>query len=201
MLLAIACYPDNSTDLKSNISLYLRKKGKQIEPKALEYLCENLNSDRQFLYSELEKLCIYSNDQSTISLDVALELVLPSRNISIDKLCIAFARQDASQYFAELDNLFVKDTAEMLVLRSLIRYYTNIFEVKQSIANGFNLDEAVQFLVPPIFFMYVEQFKSLVNLTSKQTALHVLNKLVGAEIDLKSGLKNSRSVLENIFYQ
>jgi DNA polymerase III delta subunit len=197
---AIACYPDTSIDLKSNITAYCRKKGKQVEAKALEYLCENLNNDRQFLYSELDKICAYSNDQSAISFDVVKELVLPSRNISIDKLCIAFARKDAAQYFSELDNLFVNNTAEMLVIRSLIRYYTNIFEVKQSIANGFSLDEAVKFLAPPIFFMYVEQFKSIAGLISKQTAFAALNKLVCAEIDLKSGLKNSRSVLENIFY-
>jgi len=200
-LASIACYPDGINDLKANITTYLRKKNKIIEPKALEYLSENLNNDRQFLYSELDKLCIYCDKESTISFNIVEELVLPSRSTSIDKLCIAFARRDATQYFSELDNIFVNNTAEMLVIRSLIRYYTNIFEVKQNIANGFGLDESIKFLMPPIFFMYVEQFKGIINVTSRQVVLENLKKLTMAEVDLKSGIKNSKSILENIFYQ
>lgn len=199
-LASIACYHDSAVDLKPVVTAFLRKKSKSVDQHTLEYLCENLNNDRQFLYSELDKLCAYCSEQNNIPFEVVEELILSSRTTSIDRLCIAFAKKDSHQYFYELDNLFANNTAEMLVIRSLIRYYTNIFEVKQSMVRGFELDDAVKSLMPPIFFMYVAQFKSIINTISKQDVFKALEKLVNAEVDLKSGFKDSRSILENIFY-
>jgi DNA polymerase-3 subunit delta len=198
-LASIACYSDLPIDLKSIIVAHLRKKDKTISNAALDYICENLNNDRTFLYGELDKLSIYCNDQKTISLEEVRELIVPSRNPAVDKLCIAFAKKDAVQYFSELSNLFHNNTPEMLAIRSLIRYYTNMYNVKLKIGEGFQIDEAIKFLSPPIFFMYVEQFKNIVGIVKVPELISTLKKLIEAEVDLKSGVKHN--VFENIFYQ
>jgi DNA polymerase-3 subunit delta len=199
-LAAIACYSDLKADLKSIAVEYLKKMGKSIATDALDYVCDNINTDRKFLYSELDKLSIYANDKKSISLDDAQKSLITLKSLSTDKMCAYFASKD-SNYFYELDNLFDNNTAEMLLIRSLIRYYTNMYIVKLRVSNGINVDEALKLLSPPIFFMQVSQFKVVVEQNTIPEILGTLKQLTLSEALLKSSAKNSRSIFENIFYQ
>jgi DNA polymerase-3 subunit delta len=201
MLASIACYSETSSDLQPIVMSYLKRFGKSIAPDALKYVCENLNNDRKLLYGELEKLSTYCHDVEKITLEHVQKLILPSKNMAIDSLCISFANKDASNYFCELDNLFSNNAPEMLVIRSLIRYYANIYTVKLYNSKGVFMDEAIKLLSPPIFFLYVQQFKNIVTKINLAEVRSTLKTLVMSEIELKSGAKISKHVFENIFYQ
>jgi hypothetical protein len=56
-------------------------------------------------------------------------------------------------------------------------------------------------LAPPIFFLYVEQFKELVAKTPISNITDSLQKLTNAEIALKSNVQNGKIIFENLFYQ
>jgi DNA polymerase-3 subunit delta len=198
-LASIACYPDSHEDIKFVISAYMQKKGKSLTRDAMFYIQANVNIDRQFLYSELDKLCLYCHDSSIITLSEAKQTVSVWRSSSVDKMCIAFIKKDADTYFNELDELCKNSSPEILMIRSLMKYYTNIFIVKQKMAAGSSLDEAVKSLAPPIFFLYVEQFKELVTKTPITNITYSLQQLIKAEIALKSNAQNGKIIFENIF--
>ncbi len=199
-LACIACYPDSKSDLKVVARRYLLDSNKSIDEEALEYLCDNLNNDRQILYNELNKLVICSRD-TRINLDDTKKIVAASRSFVIDKLSIALANKDVESYFKGLDDLFTTGSSEILVIRSLIRYYVNIYIAKLKVIAGVDIEEVCKSLKPPVFFMYANQFKDIVKKTKISEALKILKKLNLSEIELKSTNKHSRNVFESIFYQ
>jgi DNA polymerase-3 subunit delta len=199
-LACVPCYYELKSDLKVLVRKYLSNLNKAMTDEALEYVCDNLNNDRQILYNELGKLASASTDVK-IDLSLVKELIVPSRSFAIDKLSIAFANNDANGYFSELEDLFAASVSEILVIRSLIRYYTNIYIAKLKVMAGVHLDEAIKALKPPVFFMYINQFKEIMKKIEIPQVLQVLKKLHLSEIELKSTNKHSKNVFENIFYQ
>lgn len=200
-LAVVACYSDFSSDLKIIARNYLTARGKNIQIDALSYLCSVINNDRRFLYSELEKICLYCHDQETINLQLVQELIISSKSQFSDKLCYSFARRDADVYFSELDNLIDNNNPAVLVIRSLIRYYINMYFVKQKVSAGYSVADAMKKLTPPIIFSHVEDFKGACQQLNSKQILYTLKTFIIAEKLLKLDSKNNKNVLENIFYQ
>ncbi|AVP88093.1 Putative DNA polymerase III subunit delta [Candidatus Phycorickettsia trachydisci] len=195
-LALVPCYPESAIDLQLIVKRYLAGKG--IEPKALEYLCANLNSDRQFLYSELDKLLIYCNDKDQITLEDVHEAIVPMRNVSLDQLIISFVKGDLKNYLNDIECLLHNNIPEMLIIRSLVKYYTNLYTVKLHTKAGMSVDEAMKLLKPPVFFMYVKHFKEFVATLNCTSIFNALKLLTAAEVKLKSTGANVKNIFENL---
>jgi len=195
-LALIPCYPESATDLLLVVKRYLA--GKATESQALEYLCANLNSDRQFLYSELDKLLIYCNDKNQISLEDVDKAIVPMRNVSLDQLIISFVKGDIKNYLTDIQHLLHNNVPEMLIIRSLVKYYTNLYTVKLHTKAGISMDEAMKLLKPPIFFMYVKHFKEFVATLNYTSIFNALKLLMAAEVKLKSTGANAKNIFENL---
>lgn len=192
----IPCYPESVMDLQLIVKRYLT--GKVLQPKALEHLCANLNSDRQFLYSELDKLLIYCHDKDQITLEHVHEATVPMKNISLDQLIISFVRKDVRNYLTDIEHLLHNNVPEMLIIRSLVKYYTNLYTVRLYMRAGMSLDEAVKLLKPPVFFMYVKYFKEFVEALNDTSIFEALKLLMIAEVKLKSTGANVKNIFENL---
>lgn len=195
-LALIPCYPESSIDLQLIVKRYLT--GKVIQPKALEHLCANLNSDRQFLYSELDKLLIYCHDKDQITLEYVHEAIVPMRNVSLDQLIISFVRRDVKNYLTDIEHLLHNNVPEMLIIRSLVKYYTNLYTVKLHTKAGMSVDEAMKLLKPPVFFMYVKHFKEFVATLNYTSIFNALKLVMAAEVKLKLTGANVKNIFENL---
>ncbi len=198
---SLSCYNDFAQDLKIIIRKYFHDKGKQITQEALQYICQNVNNDRGILYSELEKICLYCHDQKEVTFSIAQALILPSKALFSDKLASSLAKKDAQEYFTQLTDLLHSGVPYVLIARSLMRYYYNIYLVKQKMMCGYSLQDAIKTLSPPLLFMQVEDFKTSLEKLSNEQIIHTLSVLLNAEKRLKLESQNNHNVLENIFYQ
>ena len=69
-------------------------------------------------------------------------------------------------------------------------YYINLFIVCCKVEDGINIDLAIKSLSPPIFFKYVNDFRSNVQKLSLNDVVRVIDILQKAEIKIKTSSNN-----------
>lgn len=105
---AIECYDDRPEDTARLIREAMEAAGWKIEPDALAYLSDSLQSDRRLLRSELAKLSAYLGESKggTLTRAEAVVLIGDSGAVEIDEIADAVVAGD----LAKLDRLIAKAT-------------------------------------------------------------------------------------------
>lgn len=199
-LAAMSCYPDDENNIRRLITAAITKEGKTIETEAMRYLAYHLSGDRYLIMSEVEKLLLFTHDQKMISLDDVRLCISAGTASSPDILCTSFANGKARGYFAESAKLLGENTSVVWIIRALIRYYINLYIVANLKESGSSLEEAMRVLKPPIFFKYVDDFKSASAKHSKAKILGVLGLLQKAEVESKSPGASAAGICERLFF-
>lgn len=189
-LASMGCYYDNEQTITKIILQQSRKQGKSIDDEALFYLRTHLKGDHQIIKSELEKLFAFTSDKDLITYQDAISSLSNDLMANADHLCIFFAKKEPNEFINELENLKQQGKNEVLIIRSLIRYYINIYITAKRIENGDNIDYAIKSLSPPIFFKYVSDFKQIMRRYNSKDALTAIDILQKAEMNYKSNSKS-----------
>ncbi|PCJ27345.1 MAG: DNA polymerase III subunit delta [Rickettsiales bacterium] len=185
-LASLGCYYDNEQTIAKMIVQQCKKRDKSIDEEALFYLKSHLKGDQQIIKSELQKLFYYTHDKPNITKDDILKTLSPDLLASGDEMCIFFAQKEPMRFLNEIEKLKSQGKNEVLMIRALIRYYLNIYNVAARIEDGSNIDIATRSLTPPIFFKYVDSFKRAARKTSSSDAIKILAALQDAEVSFKT---------------
>lgn len=188
-LASLGCYYDNENTIAKIILQQCAKHKKNIDEDALFYLKSHLKGDHQIIKSELNKLFCYTHDQGIITKDDILATLSRDLLASGDEMCIYFAKKEPKKFIHEVAKLKEQNKNEVLMIRALIRYYLNIYQVSLRVEDGENTDRATKTLYPPIFFKYVDDFKQILRKTSASDAINCLKHLQQAEINYKTNPK------------
>ncbi len=175
----LACYQETFVNAKKYILQYMSSQDKSITIDAARFLAENLKSDKLLINNELNKLIALYNDKNNIDLADVKECVYIGLSSSFDMLCIYFAKKQLHEYLNELSKLLNNGTSNISILRSLVKYYINLYSVK---IKGINYIAKIK---PPIFFLYLEDFKSILHTISKDEIVKILELLFKAEVAIK----------------
>ena len=183
---SIGCYYENENTVAKIILQQCKKYGKHIEEEALFYLKSHLKGDNQIIKSELEKIFNFTHDKSQITKKDILLTLSGDLLASGDEMCIYFAKKEAKNFLKEIEKLQDNNKNEVLMIRSLGRYYLNIYIVTSKIEDGENIDIAIKSLYPPVFFKYISDFKQIIRIYSSKDAVACLKHIQQAEIDYKN---------------
>ncbi len=189
-LVSLGAYFEDEANIARIIIQQLAKHGKKIDEDGLHYLKSNLKGDHQIIKSELEKILCYTFDSSVVTKTHIEECLSKDLMASGDNLCIYFAKKDYARLNKEMKKLKEQSINEVLMIRALIRYYTNIFIVTSKIEDNANIDIAIKSLRPPIFFKNIPDFKQIIRKYNSNEALMNLGKLQQAEKDYKTNPKS-----------
>ncbi|MDF2965399.1 MAG: holA [Rickettsiaceae bacterium] len=200
-LAIISCYPDEDVDLRQFTAQIISKAGKKLQKEALDYLCANLKGDRFVIEQELNKLIIYCNSQSEISLSDVEQVISPSFDASADLLCYNFASQNTEGYFNELNKLYNDNISPIWILRALIRFYSNLYMVKAALNDNVPIEVALKSAKPPIFFKYLPSFRKLVLQISITAIDKTLSILLEAESQSKTTGAYAENICEELFFR
>ncbi len=184
-LASLACYHDDEQNIIKLILKKCSEAKKSIDNEALYYLKSHLKGDHQGILNEINKLLLFINKKGQITLADVENSISPNLIASGDDLCIYFAKKTLDKFLEELNKLLANNINEVLIIRTLIRYYINLYIVRTKIDNGDNVDNAIKFLSPPIFFKYIDDFKKAANNLTSQDILKTLSILQQAELDFK----------------
>jgi DNA polymerase-3 subunit delta len=183
---SIACYGDNTRNLSIVISEMLSAHGLKLSRDAMNYLVNNLGSDRSITRSELEKLSLYMGDICSVELADAMATIEDNAAIALDDVNFAIGHGDQNK----LDKALVRTLGEGIhpiqIIRAAARHFSRLHEAAGMIAKGKNPDMAMKSLKPPVMFMQIDSFRTQLQLWGPARINDALNLLVMAEIDCKT---------------
>ena len=184
-LAAIACYHDDESKIEKIILGKLSKSGKTINKEALTYLKTHLKGDHALICSEINKLIYFTHDQKEIILSDTQKVISDRVIASGSNLAISFLKKDYNNFLQEFATLKKQNINEVLIIRTLIRYYLNLYIVLLKVKNKECIKSAIKSLLPPIFHQNINDFTKIANIISLTECLETLNRLQQAEVDYK----------------
>ena len=179
-LASLACYRAEGRNLSHLIREIMEGHGQTLEPQALQFLTAELGNDAMITESELNKLSLYAQGKSTVSLQDAHDTIIHNNEHQIDPLCGHFI-DGRTAAFDKLWHHLVRDGIQPIVLiRSLARYTNRLLTLKLAMhSEAMSADEAVNSARPPIFWIQKDiMTRQLRKLSSRHLVyyLHLLNR-------------------------
>lgn len=185
-LISVGCYEETQQSLSSAIIKKINSTGKKLEEEALHYLRQHISGDRQVVSNEISKLLYYTHDKQVITLEDVQEAVNLDLVATGENLCAYFVNKQMNEFLNEISNLQRQGINEVLMIRALMRFYTNVYYASLYIEGGMNIDMALKSISPPIFFKLIPTYKQLLKNSSSRDAIGVLERLYEAEVQYKT---------------
>ena len=183
---AIGCYSDEGTTIKEIIIETLDKENLKAAPDTISYLIENLGGDRMVSRSELNKLCLYMEGHTEISMEDAMACVGDSASMVIDDIAFAAASGDLEKLLRFMERALNEGATPISLLRRTSRHFERLHLVGSAIEEGAAAAAAMKLLRPPVFFKHISAFQTHVRLWSTRKLEQALGSLTQAEIHCKT---------------
>jgi DNA polymerase-3 subunit delta len=180
-LAVMGCYHESPEVIGSQICKFFAKHQKAIATSEVQYLQQILKGDYYLIKSELEKLLCYVAERSSITLEDIKAVISADLMANADDMCAYFASKDYKNFLIELEKIRAENISEVLIIRALIRYFMNLYQVKLQQEARISVDAAMRTLTPPIFYQNIARFKSHVNMYKITEILEILGKLHKSE--------------------
>ena len=154
---AIACYADDRGALEAVVRSRLAAEGLVPEPAALQYLLDNLGSDRGVTQNELEKLILYAGpgkpgEKREVTLDDARASVGDNAGSSLDEVIDAAMDGNMDGLDTALARARAADTNAIAILNALSRQLTQLHLAAARIETGSDIEGAMRGFRPPVHF-------------------------------------------------
>jgi DNA polymerase-3 subunit delta len=182
---ALPCYMDDGAALESLVRETLAADGVSVTAEALEYLTQNLGSDRMVTRSELEKLALYAGEGGRVGLEDAVQCVGDSSALSLEGVAFAAAGGESAALERALDRVFLEGVAPVSALRAVARHFQRLHLAAAGVASGESPERAMATLKPAVFFKNRAPFLAQLRLWPPARAGEVLALLTEAELDCK----------------
>lgn len=190
--------PDK-TRLNLWINTKFSKSKKRIDQEALVYLYYLVGSDLRFLFTEIEKLDLYTRDKELIEKEDVLAIYSGSETVNIFKFLDNLGEKklkDSVEGIVKLDN---SNLFYLSVLAMIYRQIRLILQTKFLLLNKANYHQIVRELKPLKLPDFV--IKKLVIQAKKfdlQELSHIYKLLNEADLELKDSQKNPQIILEEL---
>ncbi|QKX01043.1 DNA polymerase III subunit delta [Wolbachia endosymbiont of Dipetalonema caudispina] len=185
----ITCYKNNNDNSCDIILDYLKQNGIRFTNKIICYLQSYFNDSKLPIYSELEKLILYLGERKDLKL-IDVKLCLSTSNnvyITLDKLYSAVANKDIIQFIKISDILILQENfSPIALIRIILNYFLYLENVSLLIQGGMNEQTAINWLHPPLFFKYLQDFKCHLKNFQLPELKKIIEKLINLEIVCKT---------------
>ena len=182
----LACYKDEGAGLDQFLRDTLRGYGLRTTPEVIRYLAAQLSGDRQIILGELEKLSLYVGDEAEeVTFDDAVAAIGENNDQSFDELNTAVAGGDIVTLCRLCDRLLLEGHPGLLMVRSLMRYFSRLEVVALKRAEGQSVDAIIEGLRPPVFFKAKPLLKAHAQKWTADACARALARLQILELDSK----------------
>ena len=139
----VSYFENDSNLIKKLIIEKLKNNNFTYDVKTLNYLVSLFGEDTNIALNEVEKLCLYKNDDKNLTISDIKACIQDTSKSDIDDFVNFVALLDFSEAFKKLQNLFLNGTNLLLIIRSLILYFLKLQLYKYKILNGENVLDLV----------------------------------------------------------
>lgn len=181
---AIPCYADEGRALQGLLDKALKEADIRISRDARAYVLARLGADRAATRMEIEKLVLYAESGSEITLEGAVDAIGDAGVSGIDDLVYAVAGGDITAMHRTFDRLSADGMAGIAIVRALISHLTKLRAVI-SRGESAGLESAISGLRPPIFFKRKAAFEAQAHKWTRPRLSLAIDRMITAEIALK----------------
>ena len=178
---AIPCYADTARSLEELVREALRGEGLSIAPEAMADAVSRLGSDRGVSRRELEKLALYCEGQKSVGLDDVRAVMGDEAEARAEEASDAAGGGDFARLDLALSRLWSADMSAIAVIRGAMGHFQRLALMREKMARGENLDDAMKQLRPPVHFSRADSFKLQARAWSGERLNDALDMLLDAE--------------------
>lgn len=174
---AIACYADAAQDLEGLIREVLKDTGLGIAPDAREALVDRLGADRALSRGEIEKLALYAQGKSEISVEDVDAIVGDVSELALDRITNAAALGEPSRAVAECGRAVSSGEGAQTIIAAAQRHFQRLHRVRAAMDRGGTLDDALRQMRPPLHFKQKDAFAAQCRLWTTDRLTEALRRI------------------------
>ena len=183
-------------NLEHWVAAFLKERGKTLDKAAFNTLALLAGEGLEVLQNELEKLSLYSQDASVITLEMVQDIVTKNTEINVFNLIDNIAEKKGQKALELLETSLIMGEVPMKLISLLIRQYRLILAAKDMVSQGFSEKQireklSIQPFVLKKVLMQGRRF-------SDEQLVNALEKLLETEFLLKSSGGGPNELMENL---
>ena len=190
----LPCYFDTERDVQELIENSFKKENITISRDIVLLITKHLGNERHIIKNELEKIILYLKDKKEFKTEDILKCFCQNENFDFDDLNYNLCDGNVVKLDKIINQLYLEGINPIALLRSVGRHFQKILFVNQKIDSGMNLNESLVQLKPPIFFLYINQFKNQVTKWKSNLCYKAIERIMETEELCKLNSKNSKIV-------
>ena len=190
----LPCYFDTERDVQELIENSFKKENITISRDIVLLITKHLGNERHIIKNELEKIILYLKDKKEFKTEDILKCFCQNENFDFDDLNYNLCDGNVVKLDKIINQLYLEGINPIALLRSVGRHFQKILFVNQKIDSGMNLNESLIQLKPPIFFLYINQFKNQVTKWKSNLCYKAIERIMETEELCKLNSKISKIV-------
>ena len=198
------CVPFYSDENKTLISLaynFLNDKKISLSQEMINVIVERSSGDRQNLYNELIKIENYQKNGQKITIEHILNITNLAQNYSVSELVDNCLSKNIKKTIKILnENNYSSDDC-ILILRSLLIKAKRVLKIKESLNNNINIEQAISYFKPPIFWKEKEFVKKQTFAWTLENIQKLIYKINNIELMSKKNNINSLFIVSDFILE
>lgn len=180
---SVPCYIDNQVGIIQIIEQQLKLKNISYKPDLPKFLVHYVPfGNRESILNEIEKISLFIGDKQTIAIDDLQSYLDMQGEINFDNLCYQISLKQNKNIELLLTKLQNEGHNLVSITRMVIRHFNRLYQVKLSINQGKSEKNALDSLVPNVFFKYMSDFSKSLSLWDENQLILFLKKLNEVEL-------------------
>ena len=195
--ICVPFYKDDNKILMSLTYKFIKDKKISLSQEMINIIVERSSGDRQNLYNELIKLENYQKRGQKITIESVLKISNLAENFSVSELVDNCLSKNLNKTIKILNENNYSSEDCILILRTLLIKTKRLLKIKESLNNKINLEQAISYFKPPIFWKdkeFVTKQASTWNLEKIQNLKYKINNI---ELLSKKNYNNSLIIVSD----
>ena len=199
--ICVPFYSDENKTLASLAYNFLNDKKISISQEMINVIVERSSGDRQNLYNELIKIENYQKNGQKITIEHILNITNLAQNYSVSELVDNCLSKNLKKTIKILnENNYSSDDC-ILILRSLLIKAKRVLKIKESLNNNINIEQAISYFKPPIFWKEKEFVKKQTFAWTLENIQKLIYKINNIELMSKKNNINSLFIVSDFILE
>ena len=190
----LPCYYDTENDIKELIDKFFKNNNISISNSLKSILATQLGSERNIIKNELEKIVLFLKNKKKFNERDILNCVSDNYYFNFSDLNYSICDGNLIRLDKTIKQLYLEGVNPITLLRSTAKHFQKILFVNEKIENGLNINDSLKLLKPPIFFLYINQFKQHIKSWKTKLCYKVIERIFDAERHCKLNSKISKTI-------
>ena len=199
---SIPCYIDDQASIIKVIQQIFKQRQITCEAGLISLLLHYIPmGDRSLIINEIEKILLFLNDKKQITTSDIKDYLEVQGEVSFDKLSYQLSLRQVDETELLLNNLQNEGHNLVSIVRMVARHFTRLLQTRLLIDQGKTEQQALDALVPALFFKQINDFSKSIKLWNKVQLIEILQQLTEVELAAKKASLSAELTLKKLIME